>query len=86
MRPLRSVSVSELKNTLLEVVRRVQKGEAFEITKGGEPVALLSPRGASGRPATGFARVEIRGSLDLPPFEWGHDAENLGPRKRKARR
>jgi antitoxin (DNA-binding transcriptional repressor) of toxin-antitoxin stability system len=79
------MSVSELKNTLLEVVRRVEKGEVFEITKGGEPVALLSPTGGPKRSATGFASVEIKGALDLPAQEWTYDVENLKPR-RKARR
>lgn len=79
------MSVSELKNKLLEVVRLVEQGEVIEITKGGEPVALLSPRGGSTRPATGFARVEIKGSLDVPAQEWTYDLENLSP-KRKARR
>ena len=56
-----SMSVSELKNKLLEVVRRVEKGEVFEITKDGEPVAVLAPRDSLGRSATGFARVEVKG-------------------------
>lgn len=75
------MSVTELKNKLLEVVRRVEKGEVFEITKDGQPVAVLAPRGTWERKATGFARVEIRGPLELPEGEWTHDVENLRPRR-----
>ncbi len=79
------MSVSDLKNQLLEVVRRVEKGEVFEITKDGEPVAILSPHGAWNRGATGFARVEIKGDLNAPAEGWTFDVENIKPRrKRKA--
>jgi prevent-host-death family protein len=79
-----SMSVSELKNKLLEVVRRVQKGEVFEITKDGEPVAVLAPREGVGRSATGFGRVEVKGDLELPASSWTYDVENLkAPRKRR---
>jgi len=71
------MTVTDLKNKLLEVVRRVEKGEVFEITKDGEPVAILSPRGAWSRGATGFARIEVRGSLDIPSADETYDAENL---------
>jgi prevent-host-death family protein len=77
MQSSRSVSVSELKNKLLEVVRLVQQGEVFEITKAGQPVATLAPSGRSSRSATGFARVEVKGSLDLPAGDWTYDIENL---------
>jgi antitoxin (DNA-binding transcriptional repressor) of toxin-antitoxin stability system len=65
------------------VVRLVEKGEVFEITKDGEPVALLSPRGIWNQKATGFARVEVRGSLELPTSEWTYDIENLSRRARR---
>lgn len=78
------MSVTDLKNRLLEVVRRVEKGEVFEITKDGEPVAVLSPRGAWNRGVTGFASVEIKGELETGGEPWTFDAENVKPaRKRK---
>lgn len=79
------MTVSDLKNRLLEVVRRVQKGEVFEITKDGKPVAILSPRDAWARGATGFARVEVRGTLELPSAIWSYDVENLGPARTRTR-
>lgn len=85
MQPVRSMTVSELKNKLLEVVRRVEKGETFEITKGGNPVAILAPKAAAHRPATGFGRVDVKGSLELPAQDWSHDVENLKPRRRTRR-
>jgi len=78
------MTVSDLKNKLLEVVRKVEKGEVFEITKDGEPVAILSPHKAWNRAATGFARVEVKGRLDLPTGGWTFDLPNLKrSRKRK---
>ncbi len=77
------MSVTELKNKLLEVVRRVEKGEVFEITKDGEPVAVLAPSGTWDRKVTGFARIEILGDLELPPDAWTHDVENLRPKRRR---
>jgi prevent-host-death family protein len=78
------MTVSDLKNRLLEVVRQVEKGEVFEITKDGEPVAVLSPHKSWNRAATGFARVEVKGRLELPAGEWTYDVPNLRrSRKRK---
>ena len=39
------MSVTDLKNKLLEVVRRVERGDVIEITKDGKAVAVLSPSG-----------------------------------------
>jgi prevent-host-death family protein len=84
MQSSRSMTVSDLKNKLLEVVRLVEKGEVIEITKDGEPVAVLSPHKAWSRPATGFARLVVQGSLELPDGKWTYDLPNLRPqRKRK---
>ena len=83
MLPAQTMSVSELKNRLLEVVRRVEMGEAFQITKGGKPVAILSPSKSASRPTTGFARVDIKGSLELPAGAWTYDVDNLRPKKKR---
>jgi len=80
-----SMSVSELKNKLLEVVRRVQKGEVFEITKDGDPVAVLAPRATWDRKVTGFARIEVKGPLELPADQWTYDIENLSAAKKRSR-
>jgi prevent-host-death family protein len=82
MQASRAMTVTELKNTLLEVVRRVEKGEVFEITKDGAPVAILSPHGAWKRGATGFAKVEITGTLGVPSGDWTYDLDNLSVRRR----
>jgi prevent-host-death family protein len=83
MQPSRSMSVSELKTKLLEVVRRVEQGEVIEITKDGEPVAVLAPRDTWNLGATGFGRVEMRGPLELPTSEWSYDLENLRARGKR---
>jgi prevent-host-death family protein len=84
MQPSQSMSVTDLKNKLLEVVRRVERGEVFEITKDGKAVAMLAPRSGLNQSPTGFARIEVKGDLDLPVAPWTYDVENLKPaRKRK---
>jgi prevent-host-death family protein len=78
------MTVTDLKNKLLEVVRQVEKGEVVEITKDGEAVAVLSPRGAWDRGVTGFARVEVKGALETSTDDWTYDVGNLkGGRTRK---
>ena len=85
MQPSQSMSVTDLKNKLLEVVRRVERGEVFEITKDGDPVAVLAPRHSLNQSVTGFGRVEVKGSFDLPTAPWTYDAENLKPRGTRKR-
>jgi prevent-host-death family protein len=85
MQRSRSISISDLKGRLLEVVRRVERGETFQITREGIPVATLSSHGAWSRRATGFARVDTKGALEAPAAGWTFDVDNLKPRrKRKA--
>ena len=85
MQPSHSMTVTDLKNKLLEVVRRVEKGEVFEITKDGEPVAVLAPSGAWNRGVTGFAKIDVQGAMDAPDDGWTYDVENLKrPRKKRA--
>ena len=55
------------------------------MTKDGRPVAVLAPRDAMSRSAIGFARVEIKGDLNLPSLEWTFDAENLKRSKKRGR-
>jgi prevent-host-death family protein len=59
------IGIRELQSTLTSTIRRVRRGQSFEITHHGEPVALLSPLPADPLEQlirTGAAR---RGSLDL---------------------
>ena len=81
-----SMTVSELQNELLEVVGRVQKGEVFEITMDGEPVAVLAPCATWDRKVTGFARIEVKGPLELPAAQWTYDTENLSAARTRSRR
>ena len=85
MQATESMSVTDLKNKLLEVVRRVQRGEVFEITKDGAPVAVLAPRETFNRAPTGFGRVEVKGSLELPDAPWTYDIVNLKTRGKRKR-
>ena len=85
MQASNSMTVTELEDKLLEVVRRVQKGEVFEITKDGNPVAVLAPRATWDRKVTGFARVDVKGPLELSADQWTYDVENLSATKKRSR-
>ncbi len=53
----KSIPVSTLKNKLLDYVRKVEKGESFQITRGNKPVAMLIPLPAVDAPVINFAKV-----------------------------
>jgi len=74
----RPIPVSTLKNKLLDYVRKVEKGESFQITRGNKPVAMLIPFPAVDAPVINFAKVEILGDvINLPKEEWSFDQDNL---------
>ena len=50
MRPVTRVGVRELRQNLSTYLRRVARGEAFEVTDRGTPVALLAPLAQRGDP------------------------------------
>lgn len=81
----RTIAVSELKAKLLHVVRTVERGHAYTVTRGGKTVAQLIPFGSAALPVMGFARVAIVGDIIAPlDVEWSFDDENV--RRRRARR
>lgn len=76
---LEQLPVSTAKAKLLELVRDVERGKSFEITKGGEVVAkLIPPEHLHAIPATGFAKVKIIGDIFSPlPVSWSLDEVNV---------
>jgi len=73
-----SIPVSTLKNKLLEIVRKVEKGASFEITKGNLPVAMLVPLPVGTTSVINFAKVTINGDIVKPlKSEWSFDLDNL---------
>jgi prevent-host-death family protein len=67
------VGVRELRQNLSVYLRRIRRGESFEVTERGRPVAVLQPIAA---PDDAFARLAARGIrlrrgagnlADLPP-------------------
>lgn len=76
---LEQLPVSTAKAKLLELVRDVERGKSFEITKGGEVVArLLPPEHFQALPATGFAKVKITGDVISPiPVSWSLDETHI---------
>lgn len=75
---LKIIPVSLLKAKLLAVIREVENGQVFEVTKGSKPVAMLQPIQLQALPAVGFSQVEILGDLNITGAkEWSFDQENL---------
>jgi prevent-host-death family protein len=60
------VGVRELRQRASELLRRVQAGEAFEITDRGRPVAVLGPI-----PSDQLERLRVAG--DLTPAQGDFD-------------
>ncbi len=66
------ISQRQLRNDNAEVIRRVEAGESFTVTKHGRPVADLAPHRDSSSDATvRFLQVEelLSRTADLP--SWG---------------
>ena len=55
------VGVRELRQHLSRYLRRVERGETFEVTERGQPVALLVPLPSAREGA--IARLQARGRL-----------------------
>lgn len=73
-----SISVSQLKAVLLEVIRKVEKGYIFEVTKDNRKVAVIYPSQENQMPVVGFARGKIlEGALKVPDEAWTFDVHNL---------
>ena len=74
----RTISVSELKSVLLAVIRSVEQGQRFEVTKGKQKVAMLVPWSEMQLPVVGFARgAVVGGDLDVGEEGWTFDVKNL---------
>ena len=67
------VGIRELRQNLSVYIRRIHRGERFEVTDRGRPVALLVPLTGHESPlarlvAEGRASMPKRDLLDLPPL------------------
>lgn len=65
------VGIRTLRRNLSAYLQRLDRGERFEITDRGRPVALLVPLAGNQSPlpklvAQGRARMPVRNLLDLP--------------------
>ena len=65
----------ELRNDNAEIMRRVEAGESFTVTRNGKPVADLVPHQANRRSAQTLARIQV-GFRALPRIDldkWNTD-------------
>lgn len=77
---MRSISQRELRNDNAEVIRSVEQGESFVVTKHGSPVAVLRP--AEGADLTPGLPLSQRASSRVdyrcwPRVELGVDSAEL---------
>jgi prevent-host-death family protein len=75
--PPQSISQRELRNDNAEIMRRVEAGESFVVTRNGKPVADLVPHGVPPKKRKTFRDMqeELR---KLPPMDveqWYRDRE-----------
>ncbi|MCW2659864.1 MAG: prevent-host-death protein [Mycobacterium sp.] len=74
------VSQRELRNDSGAIMRRVQQGERFTVTRNGVPVADLLPHGESGpdRPPRFVPVAQIAaGTSELPDWDTAHFTNEL---------
>lgn len=72
-----TISQRELRNDSGAIMRRVEQGESFTVTRNGTPVADLVPHDAFGRTSPPrFVAVEViaAGAAALPPWGWAEFA------------
>jgi prevent-host-death family protein len=75
---LKDIPVSILKNELLEIVRAVEKGQSYQITKDKKPVALLTPIPTKQAELFNYSRIQLSSNtLDLPEEKWSFDSANI---------
>ena len=75
---MKEIPVSKLKNELLEVVRAVERGQSFRVTKDKKAVALLAPLPTTTTKPYGYSKIKILGDLSEPiDAEWTFDADNI---------
>ncbi len=74
------INVSVLKSKLLEIIREVEQGKGYSITKSGKQVALLLPVTEKSLPILGFARdIKLEGDIENLRLDegWTFDEVNL---------
>jgi len=70
---MKSISVRELRQNASEWLRQVQRGESFEVTDRGRPVALLGPL-----PEDPIERMIAAGRLTPARGDWREVMEKFG--------
>ncbi|HXV83123.1 MAG TPA: type II toxin-antitoxin system prevent-host-death family antitoxin [Candidatus Binatia bacterium] len=64
-----TVSVKELKNRLIQYLRRTKQGEEVIVTERGQPIALIQPIKSADKAVSleaKLARLAAQGVLSLP--------------------
>jgi prevent-host-death family protein len=75
---MQEISVSDLKTHLLEVMRKVEAGTSYKVTKSNKPIALISGLANESLPFASFAKIKVHtDSKVLNEGDWTFDAHNV---------
>ena len=64
-----SIAKRQLRNDSAEIMRRVEAGESFVVTRNGHPVADLTPHGPEHRAKRFTLREQQEHARTLPPID-----------------
>jgi prevent-host-death family protein len=64
---MRSIAAREMTTKLVELLEEAEKGESFEITKDGRPIARLIPADAPKRTERAAAAARLKARLAREP-------------------
>lgn len=73
-----TIAQRQLRNDNAEIMRRVEAGESFVITRNGKPVADLVPHGGNPKRRRFTGREQQERARQLPPIDveqWRRDRE-----------
>lgn len=64
-----TIGQRQLRNDNAEIMRRVEAGESFVVTRNGKPIADLTPHGPAHRPKRFTLREQQEHARTLPPVD-----------------
>jgi prevent-host-death family protein len=65
-----SIPIRTLRNDVSQVIRRVEAGESFDVTRHGRPVARIMPVRPEKRPGTLADLLALRDEVPADPGWW----------------
>lgn len=70
------IPIRTLRNDVSQVIKRVEAGESFDVTRHGRPIARLAPLGETKRPGTLADLWKLRERVPADP-EWAAEIRQV---------